>query len=86
MKHRKLRRLAILALVLVLLFNTIGAQASTGGVTVNSYEELVEAIKQADDMDVITIGSFFVIPKGEHTGKQYEKGNYKIWEWSPYRV
>lgn len=73
MKHRKLRRLGILALVLVLLFNTIGAQASTGGVTVNSYEELVEAIKQADDMDVITIGSFFVIPKGSTLGNSMKK-------------
>lgn len=73
MKHRKLRRLGIAALVLVLLFNTIGAQASTGGVTVNSYEELIEAIKQADDMDVITIGSFFVIPKGSTLGNSSKR-------------
>lgn len=73
MKHRKLRRLGIAVLVLVLLFNTIGAKASTGRVTVNSYEELVEAIKQADDMDVITIGSFFVIPKGSTLGNNSKR-------------
>lgn len=73
MKHRKLRRLGIAALVLVFFFNTIGAKASTGGVTVNSYEELVEAIKQADDMDVITIGSFFVIPKGSTLGNNSKR-------------
>lgn len=57
MKHRKLRRLGMLALVLVLLFNTIGAQAGTGApdVTVSSYEELGEAIEQASNLDTILI-------------------------------
>lgn len=43
MNKRKLRRVAIVALVLVLLCNTLGVQAETGApaVTVSSYEELV---------------------------------------------
>lgn len=47
----------MLALVLVLLFNTIGAQAGTGApdVTVSSYEELGEAIEQASNLDTILI-------------------------------
>lgn len=46
MNKRKLRRVAIVALVLVLLCNTLGVQAETGApaVTVSSYEELVNAI------------------------------------------
>lgn len=73
MKKRKLRRLGILVLVLVLLFNTLGARASTNGVTVSSYEELVEAIKRADDMDVIIVGSIIVIPKGSTLGNSSKK-------------
>ena len=49
MNKRKLRRVAIVALVLVLLCNTLGVQAETGApaVTVSSYEELVNAIAQS---------------------------------------
>lgn len=66
MKHRKLRRLGILALVLVLLFNTIGAQASTGApdVTVKTYEELVTAVQEASNLDTILIGAVIEIPEG----------------------
>lgn len=73
MKKRKLRRLGILVVVLVLLFNTLGARASTNEVTVSTYEELVEAIKQADDMDVITINSIIVIPKGSTLGNSSKR-------------
>lgn len=64
MKHRKLRRLAILALVLVLLFNTIGAQASTGEPTVivDSYGALYTAIAEAKDGDVIGVKGIITIP------------------------
>ena len=53
MNKRKLRRVAIVALVLVLLCNTLGVQAETGApaVTVSSYEELVNAIDQASNLD-----------------------------------
>lgn len=70
MKHRKLRRLAILALVLVLLFNTIGAQASTGApdIEVISYEELVAAIEHASNLDTILIKGVIYIPEGEALG------------------
>lgn len=55
MNKRKLRRVAIVALVLVLLCNTLGVQAETGApaVTVSSYEELVNAIDQASNLDTI---------------------------------
>lgn len=70
MKHRKLRRLGIAALVLVLLFNTIGAQASTGApdVTVSSYEELIQAIEQASNLDIILIAGVISIPEGASLG------------------
>lgn len=70
MKHRKLRRLGILALVLVLLFNTIGAQASTGApdVTVKTYEELVTAVQEASNLDTILIGAVIEIPEGATIG------------------
>lgn len=64
MKHRKLRRLGILALVLALLFNTIGAQASTGEPTVivDSYGALYTAIAGAKDGDVIGVKGTITIP------------------------
>lgn len=65
----KLRRVAILALVLVLLTsNTIGAQASTTEYSASSYEELVVALEQAENMDTIAISSVIVIPKGSTLG------------------
>lgn len=69
MKHRKnLRRGAILALVVVLLFNVIPAQASTTEISVGSYEELMVAIEQAENMDTIIITSFLVVPMGSTLG------------------
>lgn len=69
MKHRKkLRRGAILALVLVLLCNAIPARANTTEIYVSSYEELVGAIAQAENMDTIVISSIIVIPKGSALG------------------
>lgn len=64
MKHRKLRRLGIAALVLILLFNTIGAQASTGEPTVivDSYGALYTAITGAKDGDVIGVKGTITIP------------------------
>lgn len=65
MNKRKLRRVAIVALVLVLLCNTLGVQAETGApaVTVSSYEELVNAIDQASNLDTILIGAVIWIPE-----------------------
>lgn len=69
MKNRKkLRRVAILALVLVLLGNTIGANASTGEtkepptVTVSSYGELYTAYAEASNGEVIGVKGTIVIP------------------------
>lgn len=66
MNKRKLRRVTIVALVLVLLCNTLGVQAETGApaVTVSSYEELVNAIDQASNLDTILIGAVIWIPEG----------------------
>ena len=65
----KLRRVAILALVLVLFTsNTIGASASTTEYSASSYEELVVALEQAENMDTIAISSVIVIPKGSTLG------------------
>lgn len=70
MNKRKLRRVAIVALVLVLLCNTLGVQAETGApaVTVSSYEELVSAIDQASNLDTILIGAVIWIPEGASLG------------------
>lgn len=70
MKHRKLRRIGILVLVLVLLFNTLGARASTGApdIEVTSYEELIAAIEQASNLDVILIKGVIYIPEGAALG------------------
>ena len=70
MNKRELRRVAILALVLVLLCNTLGVQAETGApaVTVSSYEELVNAIDQASNLDTILIGAVIWIPEGASLG------------------
>ena len=70
MNKRKLRRVAIVALVLVLLCNTLGVQAETGApaVTVSSYEELVNAIAQASNLDTILIGAVIWIPEGASLG------------------
>lgn len=70
MNKRKLRRVAIVALVLVLLCNTLGVQAETGApaVTVSSYEELVNAIDQASNLDTILIGAVIWIPEGARLG------------------
>lgn len=70
MKKRKLRRLGILVLVLVLLFNTLGARASTGApdIEVISYEELIEAIEQASNLDTILIKEVIYIPEGAALG------------------
>lgn len=69
MKHRrKLRRGAILALVLVMLCNAIPAKASTTEISVGSYEELIVAIEQAENMDTIVISSRIFIPKGSTLG------------------
>ena len=59
MNKRKLRRVAIVALVLVLLCNTLGVQASTKKddptVIVKDYGSLYTAIAEAKDNDVIGI-------------------------------
>ena len=70
MNKRKLRRVVIVALVLVLLCNTLGVQAETGApaVTVSSYEELVNAIDQASNLDTILIGAVIWIPEGASLG------------------
>ena len=70
MNKRKLRRVAIVALVLVLLCNTLGVQAETGApaVTVSSYEELINAIDQASNLDTILIGAVIWIPEGASLG------------------
>ena len=70
MNKRKLRRVTIVALVLVLLCNTLGVQAETGApaVTVSSYEELVNAIDQASNLDTILIGAVIWIPEGASLG------------------
>ncbi|MGN0160888.1 MAG: hypothetical protein ACI4AQ_05830 [Lachnospiraceae bacterium] len=65
MKHRKkMRRGAILALVLVLLLNTMGVQAGTGApsITVNSYVGLYTTLENARDGDVIGIKGTIVVP------------------------
>ena len=71
MNKRKLRRVAIVALVLVLLCNTLGVQAETGApaVTVSSYEELVNAIDQASNLDTILIEAVIWIPEGASLGE-----------------
>lgn len=58
MKRKKLRRVAILVLVLVLLFNTLGAKASTKkdpDVTVNGYWELINAFNALEAGSVIGV-------------------------------
>ena len=79
MNKRKLRRVAIVALVLVLLCNTLGVQASTKKddptVIVKDYGSLYTAIAEAKDNDVIgiqgTITSLFFVSesKEEHDEK-----------------
>lgn len=64
MKHRKLRRIGILVLVLVLFFNTLGARASTEEPTVivDSYGALYTAITDAKSGDVIGVKGIITIP------------------------
>lgn len=66
MNKRKLRRVAIVALVLVLLCNTLGVQASTKKddptVIVKDYGSLYTAIAEAKDNDVIGIQGTIMIP------------------------
>ena len=65
MKHRKkIRRGAILALVLVLLLNTMGVQAGTGEptVTVSDYGSFYTAVAEDRDGDVIGISGVISIP------------------------
>ena len=78
MNKRKLRRVAIVALVLVLLCNTLGVQAETGApaVTVSSYEELVNAIDQASNLDTILIEAVIWIPEGASLGDSSTVNNY----------
>ncbi len=62
---KKLRRGAILVMVLVLLFsNTMGAKADTGEptTTVNSYVGLYTALEKAKNGDVIGIKGVITIP------------------------
>lgn len=66
MNKRKLRRVAIVALVLVLLCNTLGVQASTKKddptVIVKDYGSLYTAIAEVKDNDVIGIQGTITIP------------------------
>ena len=66
MNKRKLRRVAIVSLVLVLLCNTLGVQASTKKddptVIVKDYGSLYTAIAEAKDNDVIGIQGTITIP------------------------
>lgn len=66
MNKRKLRRVEIVALVLVLLCNTLGVQASTKKddptVIVKDYGSLYTAIAEAKDNDVIGIQGTIMIP------------------------
>lgn len=66
MNKRKLRRVAIVALVLVLLCNTLGVQASTKKddptVIVKDYGSLYTEIAEAKDNDVIGIQGTITIP------------------------
>lgn len=66
MNKRKLRRVAIVALVLVLLCNTLGVQASTKKddptVIVKDYGSLYTAIAEAKDNDIIGIQGTIMIP------------------------
>lgn len=66
MNKRKLRRVTIVALVLVLLCNTLGVQASTKKddptVIVKDYGSLYTAIAEAKDNDVIGIQGTITIP------------------------
>ncbi len=65
MNKRKLRRVAIVALVLVLLCNTLGVQASTKKdptVIVKDYGALYTAITEAKSDDVIGIQGVITIP------------------------
>lgn len=66
MNKRKLRRVAIVALALVLLCNTLGVQASTKKddptVIVKDYGSLYTAIAEAKDNDVIGIQGTITIP------------------------
>ena len=61
MNKRKLRRVAIVALVLVLLCNTLGVQASTKKddptVIVKDYGSLYTAIAEAKDNEVSTVNA-----------------------------
>lgn len=77
MNKRKLRRVAIVALVLVLLCNTLGVQAETGApaVTVSSYEELVNAIDQASNLDG---GYVFRLQYGRVQQKPLKEAYYKL--------
>lgn len=66
MNKRNLRRVAIVALVLVLLCNTLGVQASTKKddptVIVKDYGSLYTAIAEAKDNDVIGVQGTITIP------------------------
>ena len=70
--RKPLRRLGILALILVLLLNnTMIARAENVLGTVYSYEELTEAIAGAQSGDVIILGGSIRLPKGSTL-----EGNY----------
>lgn len=89
----KLRRVAILALVLVLLIsNTVGANASTGNpsITVSTYADLCNALENAENGDIIGIKGVIHIPSPdalEYTSvtlKRMEVGAKLIFS-DPYR-
>ena len=70
--RKPLRRLGILALILVLLLNnTMIARAENVLGTVYSYEELTEAVAGAHSGDVIILGGSIRLPKGSTL-----EGNY----------
>lgn len=92
MNKRKLRRVAIVALVLVLLCNTLGVQASTKKddptVIVKDYGSLYTAIAEAKDNDVIGIQGTITIPaivtcKGKEVKWLYEanRGLIRVRAW-----
>lgn len=85
MNKRKLRRVAIVALVLVLLCNTLGVQASTKKddptVIVKDYGSLYTAIAEAKDNDVIGIQGTIMIPEEQFDSwLDYYKLYYAGWE------
>ena len=82
MKKRILRKGAIVALALVLMFNTLGVSASTAGdeeripdITVSNYEELVRAFTEQRSGSLIGVtGTIEISPKTEigRSGKYFD--------------